>query len=60
MLFVCLVEEFLQQLGPEFIEHLFQVDIGASVVDPQICVQVREDLGILGVYGTQSWSECLL
>lgn len=53
MLFVCLVEDFLQQLGPEIIEHLFQVDFGASVVAPQLCVQVREDLRILGVYGTE-------
>lgn len=54
MLFVCLVEEFLQQLGPEFIENLLQVDAGASVVALQIFVQVREDLGILGIYSTQS------
>lgn len=50
ILLVCLVEELLQQLGPEFVQHLFQVDIGASVVVPQIREQVREDLGILGVY----------
>lgn len=49
ILLVCLVEELLQQLGPEFVEHLFQVDIGASVIVLQILVQVGEDLGILGV-----------
>ncbi len=49
ILLVCLVEELLQQPGPEFVEHLLQVDIGASVIVPQIRVEVREDLGILGV-----------
>lgn len=49
ILHVCLVEELLQQPGPEFVEHFFQVDIGASVIVPQIRVQVGEDLGILGV-----------
>ncbi len=49
VLLVCLVEELLQKPGPEFVEHLFQVDVGTSVIVPQIRVQVREDMGILGV-----------
>ena len=51
-----MVEELLQQPGPELVEHLLQVDIGASVVVPQIRVQVREDLGILGIYGAPRFS----
>lgn len=31
-LLVCVVEKLLQELDPEFIEHLLQVDLGASVV----------------------------
>ena len=60
ILLVSLVEELLQQLGPELIEHLFQVDVGASVVVPQIRVQLREDLGVLGVQEAPSWNESLL
>lgn len=34
ILLVGLVEELLQQPGPEFIEHFFQVDVGTSIVVP--------------------------
>lgn len=51
---VCLGEELLQQPGPEIVEHLFQVDLGALIVEPQIFVQVREEPGILGVYVKKS------
>jgi len=60
ILLVCLVEELLQQPGPELVQHLFQVDVGASVVVPQIRVQVREDLGGLEVQQAPSLSESLL
>lgn len=54
------VEEPLQEPGPEFVEHLLQVDVGASVIVPQICVQVSEDLGILGVQGAPGGGEGFL
>lgn len=57
---VCLGEELFQELGPEFVEHLLQVDVGASVVMPQVCIQVREDLGVLGVHSTPGGGEELL
>lgn len=57
---VGLVEQLLQQSGPEVVEHLLQVDVGAAVVVPQLHVQFGEDLGILGVQGAPSWGECLL
>lgn len=57
---VRLVEEPLQELGPEFVEHLLQVDVGASVVVPKICVQVSEDLGIVGVQGAPGGGEGFL
>lgn len=54
---VCLGEELFQELCPEIIEHLLQVNIGASVVMPQVLIQVREDLGVLGVHGTPGGGE---
>lgn len=33
-LLVCVVEKLLQEPDREFIEHLLQVDVGASVVAP--------------------------
>lgn len=48
-LLVCVVEKLLQEPDPEFVEHLLQVGVGASVVAPEIRVQVREDLSVLYV-----------
>lgn len=48
-LLVCVVEKLLQEPDPEFVEHLLQVDFGASVVAPDIRVQVGEDLSVLDV-----------
>lgn len=33
-LLVPVIEKLLQELDPEFVEHLLQVDFGASVVAP--------------------------
>lgn len=52
MMLVCIGEDLLQQLGPEIVEQLLQVDLGALIVEPQIFVQVREEPGILRVYRT--------
>lgn len=53
-------EELLQELGPEVVEHLLQVDVGASVVVPQVRVQFREHMGILGVDGAPGGGEGLV
>lgn len=60
VLFVCLVEELLQQLGPEFIQHLFQVDVRSSIILLQIDVEVREELRVVGVHGAQRPREALI
>lgn len=60
VLLVRMLEELLQQPGPELVEHLLQVDVGASVVVPQIRVKVGEDLPVLGVEEAVRLGESLL
>lgn len=60
ILLVRLEEELLQQLGPEFVEDFFEVDVGASVVVPQIRVELGENLGIQRVQRAPVRSERLL
>lgn len=57
---VCLGEEPFQEPGPEFVEHLLQVDVGASVVMSQVRIEVREDMGILGIHNTPGGGEGLM
>lgn len=33
-LLVCVVEKLFQELDPEFVEHVLQVDFGTSIVAP--------------------------
>ena len=60
VLLVGLVEQLLQQPGPEVVEGLLQVDVGGSAVAPQLHVQVGEDRGVLGVKQPHGGGEGLL
>lgn len=53
-------EQSLQKPCPEFIESFFQVEARASVVVPQICVELVEHRGILGVERPPGGHERLL
>lgn len=47
------LEQPLQQAGPELVERLLYVDVGAAVVPSQLRVQLSEHAGVLGVQETQ-------
>lgn len=46
---VQLLEEALEQAGPELGQRLLQVQVGTAVVQAQLCIQVPEGLGVLRV-----------